>query len=319
MGYASHAFFLVYDAPTDRWLKLDMVTELAFGPFFSLQTNAAAECLRRRVRTDESAVYHLADEDAFWALALHCCLDKRAVSTEDGARLRQLAAAGRTASPLVRSLARVSPRSWADRIVEVVDRGDWPGIVLLGDELAATWRRRRPSTWARTVAGRMARRADTLRRLLRPRGLVIALVGPVAVTGPLIEGLGSSSYLPVRSFPVGDARGVFEIRRLRGTSLVVLASPTLDEMPATRGTRRLWTRAWIGALLSPRLDLVIRLRPGPSSGDAEGSDPRPSPSEVQVVDVSVGPDELRWAVSTMIWRRLVVRWTGRDARPTNDQ
>jgi hypothetical protein len=318
-GYASHAFFLAYDAPTGRGLKLDVVTELAFGPFFSLRTNAAAGCLRRRVRTGTCAVYRLADEDAFWALALHCSLDKREVSTEDGTRLRELASAGRTTGPLVRSLGRVSPPGWrADRIVEAVERGDWPGLVRLGDELATAWRRWRPSAWARMMTGWMIRRADTLRRLIRPRGLVVALVGPEALTGQLVEGIGSSSHLPVRSFSAGDVPGVFRIRRLRGAGLVLIAAPTLDEMPTLRrrpSRRRM--RAWLEALSTPRPDLIIRLHPGPSSGDGDESGPRPSPSGVQVVDVAGLPDELRRAVSTMIWRRLVVRWTGRDARPTN--
>jgi hypothetical protein len=170
------------------------------------------------------------------------------------------------------------------------------------------------------VAGRVARRADALRRLVRPRGLVVALVGPGAATGRLVEGLVTSGQLPVRSYPAGQVPGGWRIRRDRGAGLVVLVAPTLDEMPAwrlTTGPRR--TPAGLKGLFNPGLDLVIRLDTGPSTADRAQSGSRPSSREVQVVDASVSPDELRRAVSAMIWRRLLGRWTGRDARRTNDR
>src|SRR5919204_220288 len=52
---------------------INVVTDLAFGPRFSLRTGAEAPCLSRRRRVGATAV--LADEDAFWCLLLHRLLD----------------------------------------------------------------------------------------------------------------------------------------------------------------------------------------------------------------------------------------------------
>src|SRR5438876_8687558 len=37
-GRGSHRFFVGYDAVGDSWLELDVVTELAYGPFFVART-----------------------------------------------------------------------------------------------------------------------------------------------------------------------------------------------------------------------------------------------------------------------------------------
>ena len=41
-GHAPHLFFVAYDQSTDRWLKLDVVTTVAFGkPIHAIQTSLA--------------------------------------------------------------------------------------------------------------------------------------------------------------------------------------------------------------------------------------------------------------------------------------
>ncbi len=48
-GYHPHHFFVTYDHTGDRWLKLDVVTEIAYGaPVAALRTALAEECLRSR-------------------------------------------------------------------------------------------------------------------------------------------------------------------------------------------------------------------------------------------------------------------------------
>src|SRR5574337_1582615 len=51
-GYAPHHFFITYDQGSDGWIKLDVVTEVAFGkPISALCTPLAAKCLSHRRRT----------------------------------------------------------------------------------------------------------------------------------------------------------------------------------------------------------------------------------------------------------------------------
>ncbi len=320
-GYGSHAFFHAYDPPSDRWLKLDIVTELAFGELFSLRTDAAADCLRRRVRNGQAARFRLADGDAFWALALHCCLDKQAVSTDDGERLRELLPAARAGGPLARWLGELAGSGrLAERIVEAAEQADWTGLTGLHDELSVAWIRRQPGARIRTRARRVARRADTLRRLFRPCGLVVVFLGPEGAAMRPVEEIASSSPLPVHVVTPADLRQGFRIRRWRGAGLVLLGAQSLEGLPTvipSRGGRGV--RARLEAISCPRPDLVIRLGAGPPTGGGGGSDLRPSGSRVHVVDASLGPDALRRAASTIIWRRLVGRWTGRSKRGTNDR
>lgn len=302
-GYGSHVFFLTYDAGSDVWLKLDVVTDLAFGPYFAFRTKAAAEALERRVRIGRSAVFRLADDDAFWALALHCCLDKRAVAADEAARLRELVWASRTAGPLVRSLGAFVPPGWTDRVIEKVEPGDWSGFVRDGDALAARWTRRRPAARAWMVAGRLTRRADAVRRRVRPRGLLVALVGPKGDMDRLALELTSSIALPARVLAEGDRRDGLRIRRLRGGGLVLISVRSLDELRNPPAPSRRWPWAPLG-LSSVEPDLVIGLHPQMDGGTGT------RPAGFHVVDPSVRSEDLRRTVSTIIWQRLVTRWNG---------
>lgn len=171
-GYGSHAFFLAYDAPGDRWIKLDVVTELAFGARFSLPTGAEAQCLARRERAGATAV--LADEDAFWCLLLHRLLDKGTIPAGDAAELQRLAASRCGDSPLAGVVEAVAP---AESFVDAVRRGAWSDLAELSANLAAGLaRRRRAEVWRRRVSGAVSWRVG---RLLRGRrGLTVALLGP---------------------------------------------------------------------------------------------------------------------------------------------
>jgi len=113
-GHGSHAFFLTYEPATDVWIKLDVVTELAFGPGFVLPTHTESECLARRERA--AGVPVLCDQDAAWALLLHRLIDERAsIRSIDPGRLAELAplAAGdgalRFAAELEAAGATVAP------------------------------------------------------------------------------------------------------------------------------------------------------------------------------------------------------------------
>jgi hypothetical protein len=121
-GYGSHAFFVSYDASRDAWIKLDVVTELAFGPGYALATGAEAECLSRRRRVD--GVWVLAEDDAFWALVLHRLLDKGSIGARDAARLPDLAGAATTDSTLARLVDSLCPPDWsAGRVVAAAGQG----------------------------------------------------------------------------------------------------------------------------------------------------------------------------------------------------
>ena len=139
-GYGSHRFHLGYDAATDRWLKLDVVTELAFGPWFSLPSETAPLCLSRRLRRGSAVV--LDDSDAFWCLLLHRLLDKGSVGAAAAALARLARAPGCAESPLAYDIERIAPDTCTPLLLDAARRSAWIELEAAGPALAAAWRRR---------------------------------------------------------------------------------------------------------------------------------------------------------------------------------
>ena len=192
-GYGSHRFHLGYDAASDRWLKLDVVTELAFGPWFSLPSETAPLCLSRRLRHGSAVV--LDDSDAFWCLLLHRLLDKGSVGAAAAALARLARTPGCAESPLAYEIERIAPGSCTPLLLDAARRSAWIELEAAGPALAAAWRRRhRLASLRRRAIGRLARSAGLFPR--SRRGMTVALVGPDGA------GKSSSAAALARSFPL---------------------------------------------------------------------------------------------------------------------
>ena len=140
-GYGSHRFHLGYDAATDRWLKLDVVTELAFGPWFSLPSDAAAHCLSRRRRRGSAVL--LDERDTFWCLLLHRLLDKGSVGAAAAPLARLARTPGCAESTLAHEVQRIATGFCTPALLlDAARRGAWTELEARGDALAAAWRRR---------------------------------------------------------------------------------------------------------------------------------------------------------------------------------
>lgn len=212
-GYGSHAFFVSYDASGDLWLKLDVVTELAFGSDYALATGAEGECLERRRRVDGLPV--LSEDDAFWTLLLHRLLDKGDVGSRDAARLPALAEGARTDSTLARTVESLCPPGWsAGAVVAAASRGEWGSLTALGPPLAAAWRQgRRREARRRAIANRAQRWSGKALRWSRRRGLRVAVLAPDgAGKSTLTKGVEEAFYFPVRSINMG----LYQVPRPRG-------------------------------------------------------------------------------------------------------
>lgn len=188
-GYGSHTFHLAYDAPTDTWIKLDVVTELGFGPGFALVADGAAAKVLRRTRS-VGAVRVPAIDDAFWCLLLHKLLDKgpaALIAPEVRAELQYLAASDCVESPLAWAVDGIAtPDVAAERIVSLVRSGEWEALDRLGPVLARTWARADHwPTLRRKALHRFWCRMGKLLRRVRRQGITVALLGP--------DGAGKSS------------------------------------------------------------------------------------------------------------------------------
>jgi hypothetical protein len=121
-------------------LKLDVVTELAFGPHATLRTDAAEAVLARRVAGLP------APPDEFWALLLHVLLDRGTVRPSRARELQSLAASARDAeSPLRPFVESACPPGWtAARVVDAAEGGRFEELLALASELRARWPGTRP-------------------------------------------------------------------------------------------------------------------------------------------------------------------------------
>jgi hypothetical protein len=245
-GYGSHAFFVSYDASRDIWIKLDVVTELAFGRDYALATGAEAECLSRRRRVD--GVSLLAEDDAFWTLILHRLLDKGSVGSRDAARLPVLAQGAQTDSSLARLIESLCPPGWsAGRIVTAARQSEWASLSRLGPLLAASWRsRRRSDVRLRATANTLRRWSGKLLRVSRRQGVKVALLAPDgAGKSTLTRGIETAFYFPVRSIDMG----LYQVPRPRGPRHV----------PGIGLAVQLWTQwvGWVGGAYHQRRGRLV--------------------------------------------------------------
>ena len=324
-GYGSHAFLVAYDEPTDRWLKLDTVTELAYGPSFALRLPAAttAASLERRRRSGPAFVLDVGD--GFWTLLLHGLLDKAAVDDATRQRLQERAPEGRAGGPVATALAPLLHDGWSlERVVAAVSAGDWPGLDRLGGKVAAAWRRRDPvDILRRRAAGPLRLRAGRLARIRRPRGIGVALVGDATVTARLASQLARDVPLPVR-MPTLPPAGRSVARSLRdrmrlGQCLLIFRATALEDLPiGWTGDSSTGGSAVTEALSSPAPDLVIVLGAAgsPAATEVEHEIRSAARSDIRPVDASVSEERLGRIVAVLVWERLAERWNALDRRST---
>lgn len=202
-GRGSHRFFLTYDAHHDTWIKLDIVSRLAFGPHAVIETNAAESCLAGRRSVGD--LHLLGDDDRFWALLLHCLLDRMEVPDRHTESLRRLATRSDGTGSLARWFAAHSPHGWsAERVVASARDGDWSPLLGMGRALSLAWLAHAPS--ARGIRNRraIARRLTKLRKAALEPGITLALLGPDGSgKSTLADGLRRSFFFPVRTVYMG--------------------------------------------------------------------------------------------------------------------
>lgn len=200
----ARSFFVSYHSPTERWIMLDIITELAYGPYLNLRTSATAGCLARRQRSGEISL--LAPDDAFWTLLLRCLLDKRDFRQHHAARLQELVGAARTDSPLAYRVASACPAGWSPaRLIESVRCGEWSQLVNFEPGLTAGWRRNDPiGTWWRPLINQILWLPERALNLLQHHGVSVALLGPDgAGKSTLSAKIQQSFQVPVRCIYMG--------------------------------------------------------------------------------------------------------------------
>jgi hypothetical protein len=331
-GLGTHRFFVAYDTDADRWMKVDVVTELAFGRRRGLWAAAANTVLAGRVRS--AAGWTLAPGDAFWALTLHCVLDRGAVASRHRARLAETAAAA-GASVLRQALFR---GALGDRVIFAAKACDESGLVRCAAPLRRAIVRRHPlAASARVVGDRTRALAAKLALPARP-GLVVALLGPDG-SGKSTLAAALQEVLPLRTRVVYG--GLFARRRQqslgrllqlvgfacsacyharRGGVVIADRHPLeshTDKRGFRAGVRRFLTRAVPGPDLALVLDCdgdAMFQRKGEHSPAALEDQRRRFRSlgaglpRAGMLDARLSRDRVRASASLAIWHCLKEEW-----------
>jgi thymidylate kinase len=250
--------FVSYDAATDYWITLHLVTELAFGRFHDLYLCDAEALLRRRQRDSGLSVLH--PTDAFWVLLLHCMLDKGRIVERHRAGLERLGAECERGSLIERMVSQVAPTEGrAADFLERVQSARWTVLEEMAPALKSEWRRRRSLSAGSHAVLHVSRQIRG--KILIParrRGVRVALLGPDgAGKSTLAASLRTSLYFPVRTIYMGLADDrVPRFARLRvpgmgapGRFLITLWRFLVGEYSSARGHSVLFDRYTYDVLL----------------------------------------------------------------------
>jgi thymidylate kinase len=293
-GAGAHRGYVGRDAATDRFFELDVESSVEFGPSGHLAVNwlrpalrtDAADALLAGRRKVGSLVVPCAD-DAFWALLLHCVVDKGAVADRHAARLAELAPEARPDGVLGPIVTAHCPPGWdAARVLGAARAGDWPALVELGAVLPGL----------PTAAGRSAALGRGLRRLAAAvgrsrRGLTVAVLGPDgAGKSTLTHALAESFALPTRVVYMGLWQG--EDGQARALPAAVSAAARRPFRSWRRAAVACWHQALGRLVVFDRHPYDALLPPAPPHAALKRvfftmlARTVPAPSLVLVLDVS---------------------------------
>lgn len=203
-GRNPHHFFVAFDVNSRTWLKLDVVTEIAFGaPSHALRTSLGRACLMRR--RHEAGISRPRAEDELVALAMHAVVDKRNFTAERQDRLAELCRQVTDVAYLDSLLYEWWPGMIAKELARLVEGGAWQELL---DQRAVVERhllRRSPiATTLRRLRDPLLRKLERVWSLLRPRTLTVAILAPDgAGKSTLIAALDNSFHCSVHAVYMG--------------------------------------------------------------------------------------------------------------------
>jgi len=213
----AHGQFVGRVEGDERWTRIHLTTELAFGMDSRYLAPMADSSLARRTVVDGVAT--LAGQDTFWVLLLRGLLDERGFDPVRTACLAELTTVADIGSEWASFLAPMFPPSWnIARLVAAASRQEWGSLRALGPGLAAQWTRRyRWHVMRRRLAHRLGRITNNRNPFHGPPGLTVALLGPDGSgKSTLATSIACSFPFPARTIYLG----LWQAPARRGTPLL---------------------------------------------------------------------------------------------------
>ncbi len=204
-GYSPHNFFVGYDADSDCWLKLDVVTRVSYGrPVHALDTSMGINCLRNRRRSGPGFIP--SPEDELVTLLMHCIVDKLEFSVERRQRIRML----RDQVTAVNYVSKLLATYWSSSMTwialnSLIDDDRWEFLKSQRPTIARVLAsNRRWATACRYVRDRVLRKLHSKLTMLHPQSLTVALLAPDgAGKSTAVRGVSNTFYFPTRQIYMG--------------------------------------------------------------------------------------------------------------------
>lgn len=204
-GHFPHHFFVTYWENCDCWLKLDIVTEVAYGqPVHALRTELADSCLANRQYIE--GVYIPSPVDELLSLLLHCVLDKGEFRESHRERIVSLRHQLIDSNRLRIFLAEYwSPDMTGEKLFRLIDSDGWS--LLLSDKKTIKNRlieKGRLEYLQCQIRDRLLRKLNRWVNASRPKSIKIALLAPDgAGKSSLATSISKSFYFPTRIIYMG--------------------------------------------------------------------------------------------------------------------
>ena len=263
-GHGSHRFYFSYDSAEDLWLKLDIVSEVSFGPSQQWHTPLARGCLKRRIRN--GLLWLPATTEQAWLQLLHIMLDKGgAVRPERMDTVRVAGALASTADVIAGYVDRQVGPGTAAQLLKLVRSGSFDDFRDPARRMASALTRNAPLR-TRLTAGR-----NRMLRLISPtlpgrfrRGIVVGVMGSqTAGKAALLHRLGETFPIPGRCVYLGmrepGHRGGW-LKRIPGDRL---GQKVIRQLPGAVAARYHYRRGRLVLVDRPSYDALL---PGSTVG-----------------------------------------------------
>lgn len=185
-GHGSHRFYFRYAGSEALWLKMDFVTDIAFGPLMQWQTPLASGCLERRRRSGDFWLPSISDQA--WLLLLHVMLDKNGITPERFESVVKAAAVASVDDKLAAFIDEKAGPMTSTLLLSVIRSQKFGELPALGAAMRQNWARKEPiPSQLLGWKNRLLRRWTPTFSGQSGRGLVVAVMGP--------DGAGKTSLL----------------------------------------------------------------------------------------------------------------------------
>lgn len=195
--------YVAYVPQDDIWLRIDLVTRVAFGELLEFDTSASRKFLAEKRR--EGILYLPEQNDAFWHLLLHYMLDRGSIPELWRPVINERSKVARAVGSIATHLDNLPASVTSLELLTSVQTADWSSLNTSFLGIRVAWLRQQSATQqARYGAQRLLSRMGLGQRTSFRPGLSVAVLGPDgAGKTTLARGLQDSLAIPTRYLYMG--------------------------------------------------------------------------------------------------------------------